>query len=67
MSKDIVYTVRLPVATRRRLERQAKENGRKVSDHVRFILEKALDVPRRPVPGDLDKAQGGGNVPSATV
>jgi hypothetical protein len=67
--KDAVITVRVPQATRRRIEALARAEGRSLSQQVERLLERAMSGPRgrgtrgrrgRPLAGCLR----GGRVPT---
>jgi hypothetical protein len=45
--KDAVLTVRLPRATRARIEALARTEGRSLSQQVERLVERALQVPAR--------------------
>jgi hypothetical protein len=65
--KDAVLTVRLPRATRARIEALAKNEGRSLSQQVERLVEKALRGPAegadRPAARPLADALAGARVP----
>lgn len=69
--KDAVITVRLPRATRRRLEALARLEGRSLSQQVERLIERGLGEPeplrtagRRAGPRPLSGLLRGGRTPS---
>lgn len=69
--KDAVVTVRLPRATRQRLEALARQEGRSLSQQVERLIERGLGDPvpprtgaRRAGPRALAGRFRGGRVPS---
>jgi len=69
--KDAVITLRVPAATRRRLERLARREGRSLSQQVERLIDQSLaaavrGAPRGPRSGrrSLAGVLAGGRVPS---
>src|SRR5262245_49418769 len=50
--KDTVLTIRLPAATRKRIELLARHEGRSLSQQAERLLERGLEVPRNTVVQD---------------
>lgn len=71
--KDAVLTIRLPLATRKRIELLARREGRSLSQQAERLLERGLQAPEtaaRGTPphgrrtGSLAGALAGGRVPT---